>query len=502
MIRGLLKWTGLLLLCVGIVWLGVIGYWFVTHADPSARDLVLYLVALPLAAFVLFVAVRAAGRALRSSDDDDDTEADTTVAASTPSQEDRRCLLAGAALRLPAGDDGAAVLATLHDGTTRPGLDDNLVDDAGLPVFACRVAALDDEACSAETLDLPDPARDETAPLDWPLYQRRAIALLDQSLEELAEVTLVPLIEPIEAQSDSTASTARDADEAAQPTIHGVRVFIVPPADPAWSETTLQSLARRYRQQLQARVGDACPPITVEYLDPTQPVPAMAALDGWLGRLAHGDRQEIAVVLALHSDIDPERIGTLDRAGRLFSQANPDGRIPSEGGVALLVAPETLQPCFDTAELIIAHRAILGARDREIGSGGRENGKRLVQLVGEAIATAGRPASDTGCFLSDSGIGAARGVEIGAVFNNDAFEHLDSGADHLGLGSCCGDLDGVATVATLALARQQSLDETHVVVVLSTRDALQRAAQVLGPPIDETASDETSNNQPAASSDA
>lgn len=469
MLKGLkvLLW---LLLLFALVWAVVVGIWAWSGANPSGTDLVLYLLALPVGILLLFLTTRAIARTIRkrrdSSEDDDDAEPAPVASEDTRHP---RIFIADGVLRLPIGDDPAAILDLLSEGQTRPGLDETLVDEAGFPVFASRIAALEDDDL-AQALHLPDTDADDM-PLNWAPEHIRTLALAEQILADLTGNALPALItESASEQSGGPADETRP--------LRAIRLFLAIGAD--WPVSLRDVGTDWLREQFLSSAEDDWPALQIETIDASGHAPLLSRLRNWALHLDREEIEEVALVLAAESAIGENHIHDLDRQDGLFRQSNPNGAIPSEGGAGLLLTTTALGERLSRDDAAVAHGIVTGQRETPLSARGRVSGALLQRLAEQALLAGGHAADDIVCILNDAGVDSAHGAETGELTNGD-FAHLDPIADCLSLGTACGTLHAVATVACLALARARIVNDPAPVLVITTRDAVDRAALAVGP---------------------
>lgn len=500
--RKLLKWLLFLFLIFIVVWVIVIAIWQLSGTSPAGQDLLLYLIVLPLAVLLAVLGIRAAIGKIRKRGQSPDASAAADSPASGDDQDtqDWPTHIVGAALRLPIGDDPANILEVLAEGRTRPELDDELVDTQGFPIFAARIPDLADEELE-QSLDLPDSHADEPV-LVWGTAQCRALSLADALIEDLATTALPELLATLAPDGDDASAKEPSADTTTDAVdiepARAIRVFFVLPRD--WSAPYQQAAGGWLKKRLGALAEDAqWPPINVELLAPKSDSELLARLERWVRGLASEQANEVALLVSADSAISAEAVSQLDTQDRLFSQANPQGRIPAEGGAALILATDHSRERLDTEQASTAHRPALGRRDKSINARGRVDGQVLQDTARRALTYSEQTAEQVVCILNDAGVGSAQGVEAGEVTSGD-FSHLDSTSECLHIGSACGDLGVTACVAALGLAHARTLETTAPVLVLGTQDEFERAALVVSPleaSNDAQAPDEQDNNSQA-----
>ncbi|MBS63978.1 hypothetical protein [Salinisphaera sp.] len=495
MLRKFFKGFLLLALVFLAIWLVVIAYWRMTGTDPNGADLALYLVALPIAVIAVFFGAKALVKRVRNKGAEDDTASANSGDTQKPTEASRPedalylCLL-DSALRLPVGSSGEDALAVLAEGKTRPGLDDVLVDDQGFPVFATRVEDVVDEGLE-QALDLPGEHKD--TPLHWAPAQMRALAMGRDVLDDLLTGQLPQILAELQAPADSTEENhSRDRAIPAPPPLQ-LRLLL--PAH--WSVAHRESASAWFREHVERQ--ELHPQLTVIAKHAIQR--AGAAGFGDLNDLAFAadneDRDTLCVILACDSLIGETEIARLDGEGRLFSQSNPGGMVPGEGAAGLVAASPGLIAGMAHADYARVHRAAVGDRQTRTGEKSRrsEDQALLGKLGAKALANARRAPEDIGFVISDGGINSTQARERAQLISGQ-LDHLDPTAECPNIGTACGDLGIVGTLAAIGLSHSAVRTTGGPVLAVSLWHPLQRAAAVLQPPAEpESASDDP---EPAA----
>ena len=482
MLRKVLKGLLLLALVFLAIWLLVIGYWRVTGTDPTGAELALYLVGMPIAVIAVFFGGKALLKRVRNNDTDAEvasTDAngggDTPAEASRPEDELYLCLL-DSALRLPVGSSGEDALAVLAEGKTRPGLDDALVDDQGFPVFATRVEDITDEGLE-QALALPDQHND--TPLRWSPEQMRALAMGRGVLDDLLAGQLAQLFAELQAHADGEPPHDSPDREAANPPPLHMRPLL--PAH--WSVAHRELASTWFREHAEAQLLHPELTVAAKHAIQRAGAPGFGDLND-LALAAHNeDRNSLCVILACDSLIGDTEIARLDGEGRLFSQSNPGGMVPGEGAAGVVVVTHPMLADVASADYARVHRAAMGDRKTRAGDKSRrsEDQALLGRLGTKALANARCAAEDIGFVISDAGIDATQGRERAQLIG-DKLDHLDPTAECPNIGTACGDLGFVGTLAALALSHSAVRNTGRPVLAISLSHPLQRAAAVLQPP--------------------
>lgn len=472
--------TAAALLVAGIVGIVVVAYWRGSNATPDAGDIVLYLVALPVALVGGYWLLRWRLGARASQAATQTTAATGVDAPGAAPQVDRVLHLLASAILVPAGANAAEVVAALAE-PKRPALHPGFKDEAGLPVFAAPVDGIDADAF-AETLRDGFDQRGQADGLDidalFAPEHLRALALLDPVAEQLLHAALP--------------RWAQDVDPYAAPAIATtpasvLRVRLLLPAP--WSAAAQQAAADWLQAKAEA-VGHRADAIAIEAL------PVMAAADVWrlldeVARLPAREprltlRRDLHLLIGAHSLIGEASIADLSQRGQLLGSGRPEGRVPGEGAAGVLLAAPGIDIDADAdADVEPGAPAPLRVhRQNHAQALTGVSSRRMVQHAGEliarALATAAQPADTIVALLSDGDHRPSRAVELAGAMSM-VLPELDPIAHGLHLGVACGDLGAVAPLALLAIAAAQAELTAAPVVAISVADDALRVALAVSP---------------------
>jgi hypothetical protein len=372
-----LKAGGVWLLIAAVVWLITIWRWQTTALDVSAQDIVLQLFVLPvLLAGALLAALwgvrqlreQAAGPASstpRSPDASATSLAGGAVLSAEESLRQARIWVLDTALNLRVGHQGEQALAALATGEARPGLDSELQDVDGLPVFSARVDQIDDGMDAMGGFPNDD---DTIAPIrradgsEPPQAVRRALSLLSPVLAHLLDSVAQLVPDAAQAGSGSTVAlsggmpagrgplpgTAHDmrahlsgvamplsaasalAREAQRPTLT-VRLLL----PPTWAQADLD-LALQWAKQgagslLDWAEASGARAVRWQATPLATPEALWDEVDALVTQWHREPRPELLLVLALDSTIDADQVAQREGIGQLFTAQNQTGLVPGEG---------------------------------------------------------------------------------------------------------------------------------------------------------------------------
>jgi hypothetical protein len=497
------------LLVSAMVWLTTIWRWQGQGADVGTADILLQLILLPLMlAAVLAAAIWLVGRTRREAVAPVVPKTARTavapMAAGAALQADSldaslpwaSAVVLAEPLNLSVGPDAAQALEAMRGGQLRPGLDAELQDLDGMPVFAARHAELDTEAW----LDAAEVALPQTAP--WAPETVRALALLEPVLHQAMSALMAHagpdapgwLAWQRASQQARTAAPALDAAQADQPSyLSGVarpespgaqlarkaqapllHVRLVLP--PSWSVVQREQAVAWVKTQCGALLdwSEAMGARGVNWLvEPlAQNEDLWTEVDQLLVRWHRDARPELCLLLATDTAISENVVERMQARGELFTGQHQVGRMPGEAAAGLLLGtahwvgqavgdPRTIAAHDDdvsadgatrapSAEAIRLWRPLRARRDKSADALGRLGVTALAGLL-QQVSAQHQPQSDALQLLSDADHRASRTGEL-----YEAVTEVTPGVDPMlaitRIGQACGDLGVAGALVPCALA--------------------------------------------------
>ncbi len=475
-----------LLLLTALVWAVTIVYWQESHRAVSAQDVAVNLVAVPIALFAGFLLLRFGIDAMKApvAAASPAGASPTKTAAPVSAGAERgwaATVLASNAVNAT-GASAAAIAGAHGDGPLRVGLDPELKDDAGLPIFAARAPQLDLAAVESalEALRPGVAARREIwADAVASPGLVRALALLETALQPLVgdlELVTSWLLEP---PKENTPRTRR------------LQVLVAVP--PTWSDFD-SALAQAW---LAAHIGErwATPlawptregenAVWQAMLHPAATGEAfLLRLDKLLTLLRQQEHEDLVLALAAESWLDDTAIESLAARGELFlAETAPHGVMPGESAAALLLAPGhviTSTPTLSPPDAPRLTRLALRERDKPAGAAGRISGQCLIDAIGDALAAASCTGAAVGHLVSDLDHRGSRSGELYPTLPT-LFASLDAATEVWPLGVGAG-VGGVAdSLVALAVASVPARTDNKPVLVATVSHPTLRAAALLLP---------------------
>lgn len=378
------------------------------------------------------------------------------------------CILAEA-LTLPEGDDPQAAWTTLRSGQLRPGLDPQLQDADGMPIFSSRMAGL-------STQDWLDAHAEVTAsPLPESLL--RAMALIEAPLHQL--LSALPSADGLEWTGS------------------GAEPDVGSSAPGAGGATFLSGVGQSGDRDLALRRRELAPSLDIELWVPAdwhgehrslfldwlrhqsgvaldwaraagsvEPRWSVASIDspeaGWdhllprLSELYADARPRLLLVLAAQSLVDEACVAGLQARGELFTTHHQGGRVPGEGAAGLLLANAPMVVRCEPAQHPWLGTPCTARRQRSADRSGRPGADELTSVMQQALAPwvhAAPDVSGQGSWwcLSDADHRPGRASEL-----FEAFQALQPDADAmqsvLRLGDVWGELGVARALLPVAMA--------------------------------------------------
>jgi hypothetical protein len=470
--KTFLKALALLAVVTCVVWIAVLWHWQATHRDMSADDLIVYLIALPLVAFALVAALRWAVRAALARQA---AAAVPVVAGSSASgdadapqtAESRERLLVwpllGAWVVGPAGEDVGALLEAARAGKPGPTPDKALRNGKGLPVMCARAAAVD------------------TSPLDkaWQEWAQRQGATPLQAPQPQVVRALAALRASLASAGEGVLEWWRAVPEERRPAAR-VRVLAAWPEgwteqDRAWAEAWL-------RGSLSELGGDA---LSDEHRL-LQQLPACSGPQAWqqvdrlLLALEREQCDDVALLLACHSEVSEPAVDAMEGSGRLFcADSHPKGLMPGEGAAAVLLARcGSEEPAAQRDAMAWLHRPACVRRDKSVDAPGRTSAETARQAVADAIAVAGIGAAEVAALCSDADRHSPRATELFGT-TIELLPELDPIEDMRLLGVVQGHASHTGALWAVAGAALQAREAQRPALALSLADPHWRMAMVV-----------------------
>lgn len=472
------------------VWVAVLWHWQATARDISTRDMVTYLVLLPVTLFVFALMLRWAWIGVAEKQtrrESADTAAGAVTTSSAPAAEDAArhatVQLIAAHLVCAAGDSASDLQSAAKDGEPRPALDAELRDEDGLPILAARIGDVDTlahEPLIETLLPVVQAKRPEWAAVLPGEHVVRALAALEGTLSAAVD-SLLPWSGRFESDPNAVKVAAEGVPE------RRVRVFLGWP--PEWSAFE-QELARACAVEWLTTSGGTvfpagCFAITMHAGGGED---LLLQADRLLQTLAREGRAEPVIVAACHSSIGASAIESMERSGVLYGPKRPKGQMPGEGAAALVLAGADWPAAPDAdGPLPHLHRPTLLRRDKSVDAVGRIDGVVVGEAITQALRTARIDADALGGLVCDADLHTARAAEFYGV-SVGLLPTLDSTEDMRLLANATGMVGIVSPLLVIACAAERAVALQKPQLALTLSDAFSRLALVVlptAPPVPE-----------------
>jgi hypothetical protein len=468
-----------LALLFGVIWLGVIIWWQVTHRIPTGTDIALYLFGLPIAVVLGYWALKnslnaiklAASNPSTGEQQNSNSEGKPLVSNEFSAKERSYSLqLIASSVIVGHGNTTAEVITAIQEGK-RPELDKELVDGDGFPVFAGRVAdiALDK---FADEFD-PPPAIAEH-PLDqWPETIIRSLLMLRKVVEELTNKASTHADAQ---QGDKTLELSSNSSKNASLSF-ALRVTLVLPD--TWPLEIRNWAATWFKVYLDVRKAWEAGPILVNQIGAQSSTVALALIDQLNISVNRDELKDLCIVASCDSFISQFIVDAWSDEGRLFLAKQQSGLVPGEGAAGVLLTSIKSANGFEIDTPIEIRRLASGRRDKAIDASGKISTTLIEQLTEHALMVSNVEPAKVAALVSDVDLHPRRLLELTAVTRK--LETIEPTTDSIALNASCGQLGIASGLICLALGHQLAQDKSDTVLLLCTSDAHDRAALAILP---------------------
>lgn len=491
----LLKAVLLGLVVGALVWLVTLWRWQTSNHDASGAEIVGQLFVLPvLLTGVLLLAVWGVGKVRADAAKPVVVKAAArSVAAqpmAAPAVDERRLSVAvlQSAVNLSAGGSAEQALAQLQSGQLRPGLDPELQDVDGLPVFSARLPELDVDRLRER---LPTEVSDRVVRA-LSLLQDPADALMGRAVA-LAEdwaVAATPVGSPAAAASDQPAylnGMAPPMPEATRRAAMLPRLSVRLALPSGWSDAEREHAAAWLRMRC-ALLSDECEAFRaspamahVHALDHTEAL--WSLLDQQTVQWSREGSPQWGVVLVADSAIDAAEVERRQAVGELFTSLHQTGRIPGEAAAGLLLVSPSWPGLAEQSPLPARlFRPVRLRREKSADAAGRVGPAVLREALDQALRVCAALPDHLARVLADGDHRASRTAEL-----FEALQELAPGLDPMltvtRVGEACGDLGlaGGLVPAALATDVAQQDDAAGVTLAVLVQATHDRVALALTP---------------------
>lgn len=504
-----------------VVWLFTIWRWQTTGYEASNADIVLHLVALPTLLSAALLLALWGVKALRSQAAKPvaltPAKASPANAGAQPGTETDAAkatmpyawVLSEAAV-LPVGPDVNSAWSSLQGAPPRPGLDAELQDLDGMPVFTARVSHVDVPQWLDAHGDLASAHVSPAGPLTCSEPVLRALALLEPVLREaLAAVAQLVPDAPVRVPSAPLASFG-------EPDGPGMKAHLSGVAAPVSAADVAAARARAPQLTVRLSLPHAWPALErqaavdwvrsqsgdlldwaeatgargvrwlIEPLD--QPEALWDEVDRTLVQWSRQAQPELLLMLAVDSGVNEAHVERQQAIGELFTATHQNGRVPGEGAAALLLASPHW-PGLDelTHAPIKLWQPARTRRDKSADAIGRLGSTALSAALKQACECSQAQAEHL-LVVSDADHRASRTAELFEALQ-EASPGLDPMTQVTRVGEFCGDLGHARALTAAALAcqalRQSDSPEHAVALVAHVQSSHERVVVALAPRVSE-----------------
>ena len=479
--RALAPWILLSIALMTIIWMLVIAWWRATQSVVQTADLLLYLVALPLAVIgTLLLCVHVYKR-----------RKNRRTPAAVPSTNDRpeaELPPPGAALPIlatwtvtslaPVADEVVDVLAERR---TRPLPDPLLTDEQGFPLLSGRIPELDTSSIEA-ALSRHIDEEQESPPKDIDSYSAaclRALALLGSMLDQVLDDWPLRAIDDQQQRTASQSATLRGSSglphQAAKPFVLHVKLVVS-----ALLQAHEHAFAHAYLNDrlapLKARMQDMRNELVPAHDDAT----CLALANQFSQTTSESDGLAL-LLLACDSSLCPVVTEDWQTSGRLFGSRQPNGLMMGEAAFGILCIRESAFDHAMTAPICHLMPMSRTRRDTSADTPGKPSSACLAEQIASALDASRIGGDAIGTVVCDADHRNGRTLEcIGAMIEQTP--RLDAIQNRLAVNEACGHLGAASMAGVMSIAALQVAAAGHPVLLFNVSHATDRAAAVLIPP--------------------
>ena len=427
-------------------WVGVIAYWRTTGSNPQTKELFLYLLGLPACLLLLLFA----GRKLltQAAPTPAPVTSSTPAKATATSSRNTSLAIVAASLRLPHGTSPEELAAAIAGNKARADLDKELLDDDGFPVMAARSSEAVDEVLQEEITEWL--ALNGMAEVHFSDEQWRAVTLASAVLAELAAQVAGPMLYQVDPQA---------------------MLQLLPMVPSEWGAAQRRA-AGLWLKQTVARYGWPADRVVLT----TDDLTPSAAFQRLARDAASANGLVIAMVVACASHIGDETVARWAADGSLFTSSQPQGRIPGEGSVGLVVINQAA--LADAAAVALLDGIEEAKRDTSADEAKRGDPGILKALAERALQRSDIAAPEVAMLIADTGHRSSRVLELMAHVSAD-LPQLDEADDALRVGVASGTCGAVPFMTALALARYYVTEYGAPVLCVSNEDPYHRVVALM-----------------------
>ncbi|QYF92752.1 hypothetical protein KY495_18775 [Massilia sp. PAMC28688] len=453
-----MKVSLLIVLVLGLSWMGAIWYWRATNRMPAPGDMLVFLVAIPLGILASIWVGRVVLQKMAAAPAPAATGAPADAQAAPPAPKAPPLALLAAAIRAPHGASAADLSGKLIEGKARAELDAELVNDQGFPVMTVRCADADDTAIQDEITEWFE--QNGVQELEVSAEQWRALTLATAVAGELADEASANLLPP----------------EGAPPML-----YLQPMLPPEWS-LELRSAAGLWLRHVIITAGWPDKQLSLAATVPSDARGASPA--AVLGRVAHQANTSgvplAAIVMTCASHLGEACIERWASSDILFAAARPQGRIPGEGAAGLLLIDHAQAVTLPELPHMLLQLEPETRRHNSADEAKKADAKALATMSATLLAATGTEAAKVAMLVTDTDHRTSRVMEM-MELASATLPHLDTASEVLAVGSGCGSAGAVSFVTALALGHHHATELAAPVLCISNDDPYRRSAILIQP---------------------
>jgi hypothetical protein len=193
------------------------------------------------------------------------------------------------------------------------------------------------------------------------------------------------------------------------------------------------------------------------------------------------DTPVTAMLIAAASHVGDATVQAWGASQSLFTPGRPQGKIPGEGAIGLLLTDVAQADAGNGAPFAVLH-SVTNAHRAHPADDYRGAPSRTVTELAEVVLSAVQVQPDAvATLVADTGLRTSRMLEL-MGYTGAAMPQLDDEKQVIPFGRASGTCGAVPALTALALARHYACERNGPVLWLAHDDAVQCSAAVIRPP--------------------
>ncbi len=450
------------------IWVLVIVYWRTKMHMPSASDVAIYLVVMPLTLLLSIYSIQRFGRGLLTLTAVTDVHASKTT-ENTATQQNQTTEAARAwtatilatAIHTRFGQASIDIIGAIKNKKTQFELDSELTDTNGYPILSGRIENLDTSDVMAQFVQF---TKAHTLPeQNWQVEDIRSITLAHNVCLELG---LSLIANPHLSDTIINHQNKKQGTPITMPTVYLTCLLPM-----SWTEPQKQQVTSWLISLLttQGFPHDCIMPHPLNAFNLDDPLLSIDKINIQINQQVESG---LHFIIASHSFIGEQAIMAMT------DMQDKHRKIPGEAGAGLIISNLQWAEKLALPSAIKVHRLAQFKRDKSADAGGKIKPDILVKAMEDALKTAHIEATDIKDITSDSD---DRPTRIGELYEaiNIVFPEIDVSTNSIQIPVHCGEIGTVAGLLAIAAATDQAKENQQAVLCVCNNDGVTRSAIIL-----------------------